>query len=164
MPNHVSNQIEFNIYAEKAELIISEITQDGCVDFNSLIPQPLSIYQGNLNRSDDEDFNANQWHQWHRDNWGTKWNAYDGNTKYSDGLVVIYFETAWSIPYPFIIAFANKYKLKFTHKYFDEGHNFWGVDEWDNGVRIKRMRDIEDMRKALHIELRGFDYTSDADE
>ena len=56
-----------------------------------------------------------------------------------------------------LIAFANKYGLDFTHKYCDEGDNFWGVETWRDGKRITRNRDPEDIKRDLHIELKGYD-------
>lgn len=165
MPNHVSNKITFSCGNDLAEKIISEISHgEKAVDFNTLIPQPLSVYQGNLCKEDDDDFEDNTWYKWNRANWNTKWNAYNCEAKNDNGAVEIYFETAWDIPYPFVIAFANKYGLTFTHKYFDEGMNFWGVETWEEGRRTNRNRDPEDIKKELHIELCGWDYEADEDK
>lgn len=164
MPNHVSNTITATCDQALAEKIISEISRgDRAVDFNTLVPQPLSIYQGDLSKDDDDDFGDCTWGVWNRANWNTKWNAYNCTAAYEDGKIKLYFETAWSIPYPFVIAFANKYGLEFTHKYFDEGHNFWGVEEWRDKKRIERNRDPDDIKRELHIELRGWDYFEDED-
>jgi len=166
MPNHVSNQIEFACNPKLGKQIITEVTKDGSVDFNLLIPMPLSIYCGGLSKTDDEDFGENTWLVWCRKYWGTKWNAYSGKIIKNEAgdEIKLYFETAWSLPYPFIIAFANKYKLDFVYKYFDEGHNFWGDEEWKAGERVERNRNPEETQKALHIELRGYDYTNEDEE
>jgi hypothetical protein len=153
MPNHVSNSIEFACDVGLAEKIIDEITKEGCVDFETLIPMPLHVYQGDSSKVDDDDFKTNSWYPWSVANWGTKWNAYAGSIQNSNGKVRIYFQTAWSVPYPIIIAFANKYGLEFTHKYYDEGDNFWGVDKWKAGTRVERNYNPEDIHHELYREL-----------
>lgn len=168
MPNHVTNKIEFEVGSDvEAEQMVAELTKDGCVDFNALIPRPLHIYRESTTGNDDKDFGANTWHEWNSANWGTKWNAYNGKVEHEAGTgkVVLTFDTAWRVPYPFIIAFANKYGSRFlagfTHKYFDEGHNFWGQDEWEGELRKRRERDNEDMKRALCIELKDYDPAED---
>lgn len=161
MPNNVSHKIAFTATTECAAQIIDEITKHGCLDFNALIPKPLPIYQGSLSGLDTEDFGGFTWYTWAKKNWGTKWNAYNGNSLNRFGAVELYFETAWSIPYPIIIAFANKYKLSFVHKYFDEGHNFWGIEKWENRKRTSRQRDNKADFISLCKELNVYDPNND---
>lgn len=59
------------------------------------------------------------WHDWSCEYWGTKWNAYD---QYVDGNVV-YFDTAWTCPFPILDALAElcrKYNVRFEGKWADE--------------------------------------------
>jgi hypothetical protein len=63
------------------------------------------------------------WYSWSIANWGTKWNAYDSIQR-EDGS--IYFQTAWSTPYPVMLALSAKYpeaiiKVRFADE--DFGHN-----------------------------------------
>jgi hypothetical protein len=63
------------------------------------------------------------WYSWSTSNWGTKWNAYDTNENEDDG---IYFQTAWSNPYPVMEALSRKYPDVVFHVRFadeDFGHN-----------------------------------------
>lgn len=161
MPNHVSHKIEFLCNEEKSKIIINEITKDECVDFEKLIPRPIHIYLGDAGKFEDEDFKDCLWYPWNIANWGTKWNAYSGKIERNGEMTIVCFDTAWSIPYPFIIAFANKYGLEFTHKYVDEGGNFWGIDTWKNGTRIGRTRNAAELWEKLHIELKGYNPNED---
>ena len=65
------------------------------------------------------------------------------------------------MPYPVIVAFANKFKVPFEHRYFDEGGNFWGIEEWaikDKCLsRIKKRKSNKEDYKLLCIELKGYD-------
>jgi hypothetical protein len=63
------------------------------------------------------------WYSWSNANWGTKWNAYDTNESGDDG---VYFDTAWSNPYPVMEALSRKYPDVVFHVRFadeDFGHN-----------------------------------------
>jgi hypothetical protein len=48
-----------------------------------------------------EKYGAPNWYEWHRQHWGTKWNAYDAEvTDNGDGSLHVQFDTAWSFPFP----------------------------------------------------------------
>jgi hypothetical protein len=162
MYNHVTNKITFD--ASKADEVFSFFT-NGKFDFNILVPMPPHVYMGDLSAEDDVDFPIN-WMTWSRENWGTKWNCYDQTNGIEDGKAFIKFDTAWSAPYPVIAAFANKFAIPFEHRYFDEGHNFWGVEKWgkrncdhDSQIiaRIERRKSKQDDMIALCVELKGYD-------
>ena len=68
-------------------------------------------------------YGCRDWYGWSTDNWGTKWNAYNTNDTDVDEIS---FETAWSNPYPVIIALSAKYPEAVFHMRFadeDFGHN-----------------------------------------
>ena len=158
MPNNVTNKIIVFCTEYEKNKIHEEIFNNKCIDFEKLIPVPLHIYQQDISNCDEEDFKGNTGINWKRENWFTKWNAYDGNCYFNadKNEFIIIFDTAWSIPYPIIIAFANKYKLDFILKYFDEGYNFWGIEEWKNQKRIKKDFNNKNNFKELCIELKNF--------
>jgi hypothetical protein len=147
MPNYVYHKLIFAV--DKFPEVIDIIIRDMDVDFNLLIPQPLNMYHGSLGVEEEKDFKIN-WHSWNRENWGTKWNA--GNTEFGieeiDGEYKgwVKFETAWSVPYPWIAAFLNATNIPFGLFYLDEGDNFWGYESYGmhkfacfNGDRIERI-------------------------
>lgn len=172
MPNWVTNKIEFGVENEvSAQEIFDTVCTNGNLDFNTLVPTPLHIYQGDLSSDDKKDFDKNTWHVWNCKNWGTKWNACSPEKfQYEDGKASIEFDTAWSVPYSIIIAFGNKFKIPFVLKYFDEGHNFWGVETWGphenhNGFtkRISKRDSLPEDRNALCIELKGYNPEDEED-
>lgn len=94
-----------------------------------------------------ERFGCTDWYEWACTNWGTKWNAYEqtkGEPKTSengDVSEVIFFQTAWSTPYPVIRKLSEMFPLvdievKFADE--DAGSNCGvytlydgeDVDEW----------------------------------
>jgi len=162
MPNHVTHKIIFD--ATIADKVFNTVRINGHFDFNSLVPAPLCVYLGDLGAQDDEDFKIN-WSTWNRANWGTKWNCYDDSCTVEGDKAIIKFDTAWSVPYPVIAAFANKFQIPFEHRYFDEGHNYWGIEIWDvygDEERKRAFRKIKSYKKpederALCIELKGYD-------
>lgn len=170
MPNHVTNKIIFA--TEHAHAVFSRVIVDGRFDFESLVPPPPNMYRGSISLEDEKDFPVNCL-SWQRQNWGTKWNAYDCKNQFSDaeGKAVITFDTAWAPPYPVMAAFANVFQVPFEHRYFDEGGRFWGIEIWDASRwndrihRKERRFSIEEDKKSLCIELKGYDPDSrDEDE
>lgn len=161
MPNHVTNKIVFS--ADRAAEVFAAVCPEGRFDFSILIPVPLHVFAGNLGSEEEKDFPVN-WYAWNLENWGTKWGAYACSSGIENGAAFIKFDTAWSVPYPVISAFANKFKIPFKHLYFDEGHNFWGVETWgevrDQKItRAEKRRDNQDDFKTLCMELKGYDPT-----
>lgn len=161
MPNHVTNRLTFD--AQKADEVFSSCCPNGQFDFGTLIPQPLHLYKGDLDSEDEQDFKCN-WLAWNLENWGTKWGAYGCLCKVEGPNALIIFDTAWSIPYPVIAAFANKFGLPFEHRYFDEGHNFWGIEEWDNGKRKNKRKNNADDKRSLCIDLKKYDPEQDDED
>jgi hypothetical protein len=164
------NKITFKtIYAP---FVLAKIWRKGYFDFNSLIKSPANVYQGDLAKQDDEDFKTN-WSTWNRANWGTKWNSYDCEIKLGLRETSIIFQTAWSVPYPIITAFANVFRMNFTHKYVCEYGEFWGIEKWStidrfdkkNTIcrRIEKVRDTPELMKPLLLELRNYDPDKEED-
>lgn len=158
MPNHVINKIIFD--KQHADQVF-EICPSGTLDFNRLVPMPLHVYRGDCTQEDDTDFKWT-WYNWSIENWGTKWNAYEGSIKIEGDKAIVLFRTAWSVPYPIISAFANRFNICFEHKYFDEGEGFWGVEKWgfdefnrEHIHRTIKRRSFEEDKKSLGIELWG---------
>ena len=165
MPNHVTHKL---IFAEdKAVEVFATCCPEGRFDFRTLVPQPPHIYLGDLSSEHEKDFHCN-WMSWNRENWGTKWNAYDQICGIESGKSFIKFDTAWSVPYPVLSAFANKFGIPFEHRYFDEGYNFWGIEEWkvENGLVSREMarKSHEDDKIPLCVELKGYDPARDDEE
>lgn len=161
MPNHVTTKIIFD--GEHATKVLAKFAPGGKVDFNTLVPTPANVYQGDLGSSEETDFPLN-WNAWNRENWGTKWNAYDTKIGREGERAFIQFNTAWSYPFPVICAFANTFQIPFETCYFDEGHNFWGTEAWrlkDGGGKIAyratARASAEEDRRRLCIELKGYD-------
>lgn len=130
MPNHVANRLTFA--ADKAEEVFAVVIRDGHFDFETLVPSPPNMYRGSTNSEDDKDFPVN-WHSWQRQNWGTKWNAYESSHGVEGDKAFINFQTAWSAPYPVMAAFCNRFNIPFEHRYYDEGECHWGIDTWGFG-------------------------------
>ena len=162
MPNHVTNKVTFDA-ALSAEQVRTVCREDGCLDFEKLIPSPPHMYRGNLSSDDENDFPCN-WLSWHRENWGTKWGAYDGSLTIEDGRVILKFDTAWSAPYPIMAALANKFGVPFEHRYFDEGHGFWGIDTWGTYDRTKKKFKVQEDFIPLCIELKEYDPTKEEED
>lgn len=168
MPNHVTHKIEFD--AARAEEVFSAVIAGEHFDFNLLVPYPAHMYHGSVSAEDEQDFPCN-WNSWQRENWGTKWNSYGCKHGIENGKAFIQFDTAWSVPYPVLSAFANKFKVPFEHRYYDEGGNFWGVEQWgydkyenETFKRIAKRKSDKADEIPLCVELKGYDPSKNEEE
>jgi hypothetical protein len=76
-------------------------------------------------------------YQWCIDNWGTKWNFYETELleeDYEYGTLKYTTQTAWSPPFPIIVAMSKKFPdLEFDMRYFEQGAQFNGQYVVKNG-------------------------------
>lgn len=100
------------------------------------------------------------WYDAHCKIWGTKWNSY--STFYDErGLM---FDTAWGSPTPVIMEFAKKFNLTMTVQAFDEGHNFWYIQEFENGVPTSIRSSLKEDKAEIYLEVYGIELDEDEDE
>lgn len=116
MPNHVLNVWKvYNIPYDKTQYILNKIARrtddtNWIIDFDLIIPQPRfkkdcpkqyrieSAKSAHIEEDDHRPwFN---WLNWNVDNWGTKWEAYDGYTLVEGHTVTFVFNTAWCFAEP----------------------------------------------------------------
>ena len=103
MPNYVKNLVYARNKTEELIAAFKGKDADGNeqeVTFNAIIPTPEDVYQGPVGESSP----ANNWYAFNTENWGTKWDACDGNVCYDH----VEFNTASSTPEPVIKALAKK--------------------------------------------------------
>lgn len=149
MPNHAHNILElFGPVTEINHFIIQIKGDKENLDFNKLVTMPpeLSLYQspvlicsdgskqGSMTTEKSDEliakYGSNNWYDWARDNWGTKWGAYDcGEWNHESGVSTIFYQTAWSPATEFYINVSKLFpKLTFKHLFSDEegGASFVG--------------------------------------
>lgn len=131
MPNHVLNELIFQADAATQERILAKLCNDkGDVDFEILIPTPPNVWLGNVGQKH-EKLGLNGL-DWSRQNWGTKWNAYSHKpTERTETTLTLRFNTAWSPPFPWLVAAFNTLKASFEHNWLDEGDSRGHQDKWD---------------------------------
>ena len=120
MPNHVYSALKFIYHDDKGEMIekISQSikSEKSLFDFNKIIPEPLEI------KHENPDILSDASCEWRKENWGTKWNAYDIILRQKDNWkMIIHFQTAWSVPLPIL----NKLSTMFP----DVEINYIGADD-----------------------------------
>ena len=106
--------------------------------FESFIPMPNTVYRGDLNSKAREKYGKNNWYDWSREHWGTKWDAYDiriekqltGKKPY----VKVGFQTAWNSVPKVITKISEMFpELNIKYAFLDEGHNFCGWEKYKAG-------------------------------
>lgn len=126
MPNHVINEVLIPCPTEQraSEIMTACINAEGEVDFSILLPIPLNAWMGSVGARHEQAFKLTGL-EWARDNWGTKWNAYQSDRALvmeGGGYTVrLRFQTAWRPPYGWLCALFNHFKLTFEHRWLDEG-------------------------------------------
>lgn len=134
MPNHVCNRLRIlDVDDETRKKILDAIAlRDGkgkpvdcTIDFNRIIPMPSNIFQGNLGTRERELYGENNWYDWSRKNWGTKWNAYDFSEYSQDCGADLIFSTAWNTPEPIFVALGEMFPdVHFHVEFADEDLGF----------------------------------------
>ena len=106
------------------------------------------------------------WYDWSIANWGTKWDAYDISLEREpNGRLVYVFDTAWSPPTPIVEQLMETFPgIGIEHRYFDEGHCFWGITVYSADGSIVEYQSQERDWAPLCIELKGYDPSEDEED
>ena len=110
---------------------VTGVDEDGdtiTLDFEQHVPTPPEVLA-----SDD-------WYDWRREHWGTKWNASDvakrGSPK--DGRITYRFATAWRPPDAWLTAVSAAHpSLDLHHEYVEEMHHFAGQGRFRAGELVE---------------------------
>lgn len=147
----------FSIASEDAERAINSAKR--CLDNGQQTTEQL-LEIGKKVVSNVETYNCQTWYEWSPQNWGTKWNAYEVTV--SENEVV--FDTAWNSPTPVLEAWISKFNLSCTVKAFDEGHCFWFIKTYKNGVLTDFRDKLDEDCAPLCKELKNYDPSEDEDD
>jgi hypothetical protein len=137
MPNHCNNQLTLASGEDLLSVLnpyLIEATSGGYTeytfDFQNIIPMDEKLLEG-------ED-----WYGWRVENWGTKWDGYEG--RFNDDQTAFSFCTAWSPPLPIVKKLAEITGQTFVLGYIEEGMFFCGkytaspeedYDEYYNDIK-----------------------------
>ena len=173
MPNHVVNELIFrNLDADTERRLIANLCDaDGKVDFQILVPMPVNMWWGSVGARHEVAFKRTAL-DWRRENWGTKWNAYEQRPiERVGGALIIRFDTAWTPPYPWLAAIFNTFKISFDHNWLSEGggrghHAVFDATKtegmWDDPWREEEADDA--MHRHLHFLRWGVEEFAEEDE
>lgn len=120
------------------------------LDFEKILPMPEEL-KGTESPKDKPN-----WYDWAVENWGTKWNSFDGNI--SDDYSGVGFVTAWSPPIPVISALAKKIGKRLRLIYDEPGMDFCGEciaypdGTFDNNEYSPRADAPDNIKEDLSIE------------
>lgn len=169
MPNHCINELIFrNVDAgAQAQILAKTCGADHKVDFNILVPAPLNMWWGSAGAIHERTFRQTHL-EWARQNWGTKWNAYDHEPiEQTDDTLTLRFQTAWGPPYPWLAAVFNSLNLSFDHNWLSEGGapathgRFDMAEDSAFGIRWKEEEAADEMQRHLHKLLWGVEEFED---
>lgn len=163
MPNHILN--ELSISAPLSTVAPLVLNDEGCIDFEVLLPLPLNFWNGHVGAEHKKVFPGDGM-SWSVANWGTKWNAYglDAEAEHyqpvteNGGRTVLTFKTAWSPPMGWVVALFNKLRLSMDLTSLDEGSDHavndrfaWnvGMGPWEDGPQWNRTQAPADETERL---------------
>ena len=139
MPNWMRHALEISGDKKQVEKFFNTIgdgfASEQPINFEKIIPPPANLFRGNLGKEEEEYCKANNipdWYSWNRENWGTKWNAAYGETKFNeDGDRVLFFDTAWAVPIPILERIEEMVaqdfpKIKIYGEFLEEGYQSGG--------------------------------------
>jgi hypothetical protein len=136
------------------------------LDFSYAVPYPP------MNQRRGDDFSSG-WYDWHIEQWGTKWNAYDVQPLTfpevieqveHTGQLTYTFDTAWGPPHEWIEkAAAKNSHLTFTLTYEEMGMAFCGVLKFEDG-KLSTDAHISDYTELLNEEERALILDEDNEE
>jgi len=143
MPNWTNNILHVVGKPEAVDKFVAHMGK--VMDFEKVIPSPANMFRDNLSSEDSERCAAEgipTWRNWQSDNWGTKWNANNGDSsveieKYdrmSIKQATYRFETAWDTPRGVIAALWEQWPdLDFEGGYVHEAYQGCGsFQEFNN--------------------------------
>lgn len=122
MPNHIKNRLTITGLLEDVAAFFDAVSGDEgrAMDFAKIIPPPANLFTGDLGEKEKQQCKKEgrpNWYDWNIENWGTKWNAYEGDIEGN----VMTFETAWSHPEPIVEQIAKMFpKIQIIWEYADE--------------------------------------------
>jgi len=181
MPNHCENDL--HISGEKADVdkllaFIGADKEKTEFDFSKIIPYPERFEQMDREMKEAQEtpegreaykakwgtasdgFNSGGY-EWRIREWGTKWGAYDVARRDYEG-VVLTFQTAWSPPFPVIVALAKMFPtVHLSLEYFEQGAAFAGgfqcvpKDDWYDEKEPWEAGKVTDEWKAKYLGTRG---------
>jgi hypothetical protein len=108
-------------------------------------------------------YGADNWYDWNRKNWGTKWNSYDGDIDHDTNTIE--FCTAWTLPDPIFAEMAKLYPdLHFHIETLEEGGFFAGYIDIKNGEVDERLSDVYEVWKCYARSLLGSVFEEDEED
>ncbi|HLM84190.1 MAG TPA: hypothetical protein VK254_03200 [Candidatus Bathyarchaeia archaeon] len=132
------------------------------LSFNNFIPMPKELIgreepsKGNKDKKLIKKYGADNWYDWHCENWGTKWDAV--RTKLianKKNELAYHFDTAWAPPIAWLRTASKKFpSLKLVLDCTEEMGNFVGTATAING---KVNEDFEQMNDGEFYEVIALD-------
>lgn len=146
MPNHVYSQMKVSGDAITIKEFAEKHFENGTLSLGSFSPMPKELIGKSFvgeppNQVLIKKYGVDNWYDWAIKNWGTKWDAYDGDMDVViDTEIISSFTTAWNLPIPIFKKIAEMYpNLKVEIRAVEEGDLFGGIINIDNGIVTKEI-------------------------
>lgn len=156
MPNWCKNNLRIKDNGEKTlELLEYVKDEEGSFTMNKAVPMPKELEDTESPNYDDaekkkklvEKYGADNWYDWHCNNWGCKWDASESGFWKDGDDWMISFQTPWGPPTEFMKNISKQFpKMKFILQFADEGRGSYPLGQctYINGEEVFRMPEDSD--------------------
>lgn len=167
MPNWCDNEVI--ITGDKATLdaiLESSRYSDNPFSMEAFLRTPPQVLENKSGISEDKNailqalggntnYDYDNWYEWRIANWGCKWDMSEMKIDRTERSIFLTYLTPWSPNNQFWNYFSKKFPtLTITHHYLEEGMNFIGEAEYQNGINNDTCVDISsEMLRKLNVEL-----------
>lgn len=127
--------------------------------------RPRALEQGAKSYAAECETGFANWYDWASARWGTKWDAYDVETReVSAERVVFKFETAWCFPKPIFYRLRQMFPaLVFDVASYDEGGKFGCVGQWGGLNDFRHVEVTDELYERVYGHKRELDDDSQDD-
>lgn len=100
------------------------------------------------------------WYDWSRNNWGTKWDAFETSVDFDDTTICLTFQTAWSTPEPVFFELAEQYPdiaIEVEYASEDICGGYCGTYDYEDGSWVHSDEDLEFACKMWGLDPEGYE-------
>ena len=128
MPNWVTNELELVGEELKVKEVMDALSGvERKVTFKKVLPLPKALENTQAPTKETNEeliklYGYDNWYDWQRNNWGSKWDACEGEILDDSNLV---FQTAWATPFLFFKTLSEKFTdVEIIVRYSDEDFGY----------------------------------------
>jgi hypothetical protein len=148
MPNWCNNGI--NIVGDEEKIKAIYKTVESLDKNQGLFMTLVGLPEG----TDMEAYDKDGWYDINTNHWGTKWDVFADyfQADYSEGVMSVSLDTAWSPPLGFCQLLAEKYGVEVSIEFSEPGNDFAGAAEFDESGEMVTLNEYGYLEGLYHMD------------